>query len=57
MLPELAEQFNNHAKSLDALGALRFLAGEAQGKMVFTTSFGYEDQVITHMIFSNNFSH
>ena len=26
------------------------------GKIVFTTSFGYEDQVITDIIFKNNFN-
>ena len=32
---------------------LRYLAGNYQGKVVFTTSFGYEDQVITDLIFRN----
>jgi phosphoadenosine phosphosulfate reductase len=34
---------------------LRFLADSHPGKIVFTTSFGYEDQVITDIIFKNNF--
>lgn len=33
--------------------ALALLAQEFLGKIVFSTSFGYEDQVITHFIFSN----
>ena len=34
--------------------ALSFLAKEFSGKIVFSTSFGLEDQAITHMIFSKN---
>jgi phosphoadenosine phosphosulfate reductase len=33
---------------------LRNLVNEFGHQMVFTTSFGYEDQVITHLIFTNN---
>ena len=33
---------------------LEILASEFKGKIIFTTSFGIEDQVITHKIFSNN---
>ncbi|MDO8998260.1 MAG: phosphoadenylyl-sulfate reductase [Bacteroidota bacterium] len=34
--------------------SLAMLAKEFSGKIVFSTSLGYEDQVITHFIFSNN---
>lgn len=34
--------------------AIRALANAFPGKVVFSTSLGYEDQVITHLIFSNN---
>jgi len=34
--------------------ALRTLADKYPGKIVFSTSLGYEDQVISHFIFSNN---
>ncbi|HYH55220.1 MAG TPA: phosphoadenylyl-sulfate reductase, partial [Anseongella sp.] len=34
--------------------ALENLAEEFPGKIVFSTSFGWEDQVITHMIFKND---
>jgi len=34
--------------------ALRKLADKYPGKIVFSTSLGYEDQVISHFIFSNN---
>jgi len=33
---------------------LRFLADEFNGKIIFTTSFGIEDQVITEIIFTKN---
>jgi phosphoadenosine phosphosulfate reductase len=33
---------------------LEILATEFKGKIIFTTSFGIEDQVITHKIFTNN---
>jgi len=34
--------------------ALRIIAANFSGKVVFSSSLGYEDQVITHFIFSNN---
>ncbi len=34
--------------------SLRILAEIFSGKIVFSTSLGYEDQVISHFIFSNN---
>lgn len=34
----------------DAAGALRALREEVPGRIVFTTSFGVEDQALTHMI-------
>jgi phosphoadenosine phosphosulfate reductase len=54
MLQEKVNTLNNKVQSLDTLEALRFLTGEFKGKIVFTTSFGYEDQVITDFIFRNN---
>jgi len=39
---------------LDAVAALRLLSETFAGKIIFSTSFGWEDQVITQMIFSNN---
>ncbi|MBA2614136.1 MAG: phosphoadenylyl-sulfate reductase [Bacteroidetes bacterium] len=35
-------------------GSLALLANEFPGDVVFSTSLGYEDQVITHLIFSTN---
>ncbi|MFA6401158.1 MAG: phosphoadenylyl-sulfate reductase [Salinivirgaceae bacterium] len=54
MLNEKVNKLNDKVQSLDTLEALRFLTTEFQGKIVFTTSFGYEDQVITDFIFKNN---
>ncbi|TCD00988.1 phosphoadenylyl-sulfate reductase [Pedobacter psychroterrae] len=41
-------------KDLDPVAALRYFAEAYKGKIVFSTSFGWEDQVITHMIFAND---
>ncbi|MBK0378808.1 phosphoadenylyl-sulfate reductase [Mucilaginibacter sp. SD-g] len=38
----------------DPIAALQLLAEQFAGEIVFSTSFGWEDQVITHMIFANN---
>lgn len=38
----------------DAVSRLRNLAETFRGKVVFSTSFGLEDQVVTHLIFSND---
>lgn len=49
-LTEIAQKIKN----LDPVEALRFFADQYSGKIVFSTSFGWEDQVITHMIFAND---
>lgn len=54
MLQQKVNELNESVKSLDTIEALKFLATEYKGKIVFTSSFGYEDQVITNMIFKNN---
>lgn len=41
-------------KDLDPVAVLRYFAEAYKGKIVFSTSFGWEDQVITHMIFAND---
>ena len=41
-------------KGLSAEESLAVLAREFAGDIVFSTSFGWEDQVISHMIFSEN---
>jgi phosphoadenosine phosphosulfate reductase len=41
-------------RSLSIEETLTFLADEFKGKVVFSTSFGQEDQVITALIGKNN---
>ncbi len=44
----------NAIKDLDLVEKLRYIANEFDGKAVFTTSFGVEDQVVTDLIFAND---
>lgn len=39
---------------LDVISQLRLLADKFEDRIVFSTSFGWEDQAVTHMIFANN---
>lgn len=50
---DLTEHIKQQTAGLGALEALRQLADTYPGKIIFSTSFGWEDQVITHMIFAN----
>lgn len=50
---DLAELTKN-IEGLAPEEALEYFAGRFPGKIVFSTSFGWEDQVITHMIFKND---
>lgn len=47
---EIAENI----KDLDPVAALRYFAAKFPGQIVFSTSFGWEDQVITDLIFKND---
>src|SRR4030042_1815078 len=49
-LPELIDQLTG--KSIE--NQLRKILALFPGKVVFTTSFGIEDQVISHIVFENN---
>ncbi len=49
-----AEFLENELNGMSIPEKLNYLAGAFKGKIVFTTSFGYEDQVITDLIFRNN---
>ncbi|MBN2636518.1 MAG: phosphoadenylyl-sulfate reductase [Prolixibacteraceae bacterium] len=51
---ELVNKLNREFSEKSIVETLKYLAKNHAGKVVFTTSFGYEDQVITDMIFSNN---
>lgn len=48
------EDIKQQIQGLDSVEALSLLANRFPGQIVFSTSFGWEDQVITHMIFSND---
>jgi phosphoadenosine phosphosulfate reductase len=48
------EYIKQQTSGLEPVGALAFLADQFPGEIVFSTSFGWEDQVVTHMIFANN---
>lgn len=45
---------NKKIHELSLIDSLKAIAEEFPGKIVFTTSFGIEDQVITDMIFAND---
>jgi phosphoadenosine phosphosulfate reductase len=51
---ELVENIKHRLTGLDPVKALALLTDSFPGKIIFSTSFGWEDQVITHLIFSNN---
>jgi phosphoadenosine phosphosulfate reductase len=53
-MSELAEHIQKETAGLDPVEALTLLSDIFNGEIVFSTSFGWEDQVITHMIFTNN---
>jgi len=48
------QHIKQRTAGLSPVETLRFLAETFAGEIVFSTSFGWEDQVITHMIFANN---
>ncbi|SHE43765.1 phosphoadenylylsulfate reductase (thioredoxin) [Mariniphaga anaerophila] len=48
------QQINTSLKGKSIVDKLKYLLENHRGKVVFTTSFGYEDQVITDIIFKND---
>lgn len=48
------QQIQGITTGLEPVEALRKLAELFPGEVIFSTSFGWEDQVISHMIFANN---
>lgn len=48
-LMEIMQQLSK----LSTIDKLKYLAQKYEGKIVFSTSFGWEDQVVTHLIFAN----
>lgn len=53
-MSELINYIKEDISGLEPVEALRKLAEQFPGEVVFSTSFGWEDQVITHMIFTND---
>ncbi len=51
---QLTEKYNTQLAGKSIVEKLNFLIEKHKGKVVFTSSFGYEDQVITDYIFKNN---
>lgn len=51
----LADSLNKSLSGKTIVEKLSFLVENHSGKVIFTTSFGYEDQIITDIIFNNNF--
>lgn len=51
---ERIDEIKNLVAGLAPEDALAVLARHFPGKIVFSTSFGWEDQAITHMIFTRN---
>ena len=53
-MSDVIKQIKNITAGLEPVDALRQLAELFPGEIVFSTSFGWEDQAISHMIFANN---
>ncbi len=54
MLQNKIPHITASSESLSIADTIRFLASEFPGSVVFSSSFSFEDQVITHEILSNN---
>lgn len=53
MMDSQLQEIENQLNGLDEIESLRVLSQLFPGKVVFSTSFGLEDQAITDLIFSN----
>ncbi len=51
---EIVEKLNKEFSEISVVETMKYLVENYPGKVVFTTSFGYEDQVITDIVFKNN---
>lgn len=47
-------EINQELSGLSTIDKLKYLADRYAGRIIFSTSFGWEDQAITHLIFSNH---
>ena len=52
---EFVDLLNKNLSGKTIVEKLKFLTENHPNKVIFTTSFGYEDQAITDIIFKNNF--
>jgi phosphoadenosine phosphosulfate reductase len=52
---EIVDLLNKNLSGNTIVETLKFLIKNHSKKVIFTTSFGYEDQVITDIIFKNDF--
>ena len=50
----IIEELKHQLNGLSIEDQLRRLSSDFQGKIIFTTSLGIEDQLITHLIFKND---
>ena len=48
------EGLKQELSGLNTIEKLNYLADKFAGRIIFSTSFGWEDQAITHLIFANN---
>lgn len=48
------EQLKAELTGLNTIEKLRYLANKYADRIIFSTSFGWEDQAITHLIFAND---
>jgi len=55
-MEKIIEQLNLKSATTSIIDLLQEVVSLFPNKVVFTTSFGLEDQVITHMIFNNSIS-
>ncbi|WP_346860097.1 phosphoadenylyl-sulfate reductase [uncultured Draconibacterium sp.] len=53
-LQQLTEKYNKELSEKTIVEKLQYMVEQHPEKVVFTTSFGYEDQVITDVIFKND---
>ena len=51
---KLVDELNIQAEAANLVGMLEKVVAQFPGKVIFTTSLGIEDQVITDLIFKNN---
>ena len=48
------EELKTKLQGLKTIDKLKYLADQYADRIIFSTSFGWEDQAITHLIFANN---